>query len=77
MAQNTKIPDILASFDEALVASVQLRDTFARIGETNLQAIAERNITSLTKARTEFLSIVEPRELRRPVDVTDRIEAQL
>ena len=61
--------DVLATFDGVIAASEKLRDTFARIGDTHLQAIAERNITSLTEARTAFLSIVEPRELRRPVSV--------
>lgn len=61
--------DVLASFDEALAASEKLRDTFARIGDTHLQRIAERNITSIVEARTAFLSVVEPREVRRHVDV--------
>lgn len=61
--------DVLASFDEALAASKKLRDTFARIGDTHLQAIAERNIASIVEARTAFLSVVEPREVRRHVDV--------
>ena len=61
--------DVLASFDEALAASERLRDTFARLGDTHLQAIAERNITSIVEARTAFLSVVEPREVRRHVDV--------
>ncbi|RLK47651.1 hypothetical protein [Microbacterium telephonicum] len=69
MVQNTKIPDILASFDEAMAASERLRDTFARMGETNLQEVAERNIASITDARTSFLSVFQPRELRRHVDV--------
>lgn len=59
--------DVLASFDEALAASEKLRDTFARIGDTHLQRIAERNITSIVEARTAFLSVV--REVRRHVDV--------
>lgn len=59
--------DVLASFDEALAASERLRDTFARIGDTHLQRIAERNITSIVEARTAFLSVV--REVRRHVDV--------
>lgn len=59
--------DVLASFDEALAASERLRDTFARIGDTGLQRIAERNITSIVEARTAFLSVV--REVRRHVDV--------
>ena len=57
--------DVLASFDEAIAASEKLRDTFARIGDTGLQRIAERNITSTVEARTAFLSVVEPREVRR------------
>ena len=61
--------DVLASFDEALAASEKLRDTFARIGDTGLQRIAERNITSIVEARAAFLSVVEPREVRRPVTV--------
>lgn len=59
--------DVLASFDEALAASERLRDTFARIGDTGLQRIAERNITSIVEARAAFLSVV--REVRRHVDV--------
>ena len=61
--------DVLASFDEALAASERLRDTFARIGDTHLQAIAERNIASIVKSRMAFLSLMEPREVRRHVDV--------
>ena len=61
--------DVLASFDEALAASERLRDTFARLGDTGLQGVAERNITSIVEARTAFLSVVEPREVRRPVTV--------
>ncbi len=61
--------DMLASFDKAIAAGEKLRDTFARIGDTHLQAMAERNITSLTEARTAFLSVAEPREVRRHVDV--------
>ena len=61
--------DVLATFDGVIAASEKLRDTFARIGDTHLQAIAERNITSLTEARTAFLSVAEPREVRRHVDV--------
>ncbi len=59
--------DVLASFDEVLAASEKLRDTFARIGDTHLQRIAERNIASIVEARTAFLSVV--REVRRHVDV--------
>ena len=59
--------DVLASFDEVIAASEKLRDTFARIGDTHLQRIAERNITSIVEARTAFLSVV--REVRRHVDV--------
>ena len=61
--------DVLASFGEALAASERLRDTFARLGDTGLQRIAERNITSIVESRTAFLSVVEPREVRRHVDV--------
>lgn len=67
--------DMLASFDKAIAAGEKLRDTFARIGDTHLQGVAERNIASIRSARETFLSIVEPRELRRPVTVTEPGEA--
>ncbi len=61
--------DMLASFDKAIAAGEKLRDTFARIGDTHLQAMAERNKTSLSEARSAFLSVAEQREVRRHVDV--------
>lgn len=69
MVQNTKVPEVLASFDEAAAASERLRDTFARMGNANLQAVAERNLASIVDARATFLSVFEPRELRRPATV--------
>ena len=68
-----RVSDVLASFDEALAASERLRDTFARLGDTGLQKVAERNIESIRASRETFLAVVEPRELRRhtavhPVD---------
>lgn len=69
MAQISTIPDVLSAFDDALAASERLRDTFARMGETELRDIAQRNVESVARARATFLSVFEPREVRRPDSV--------
>ena len=79
MGHTSRIPaersQILEAFTDAQIASEALRDTFTRMGWTQLASVAERNIASIRSARETFLSIVEPRELRRPVTVTEPGEA--
>ena len=62
--QETRVPvgpsQVLEAFTDALTKSEGLRDTFTRMGETDLAAIAERNGMSIVSARDMFLSIVEP-----------------